>query len=234
MPADFALDRADGGGRRRGCGGVGHGGAPAGGTNADRIADLLEYRNNLLIFLFYTTLRVAQTQRPAASALADSAARAAVNRERSPDERCGFASRSNPAAVNVRDRARTRRPGVVSASTWGGDGARPGRARRVGRSRVQARVRRNPVGDRGELPPCILLPIRPRRGTGSGGRNALNPFCLGKQRLSSADRCLTIAFLIGPCNVITAALVEPARDTLRSAQVRRISWVRGVGRLGNG
>jgi hypothetical protein len=43
-----------------------------------------------------------------------------------------------------------------------------------------------------------------------------------------------IAFLIGPCNVITAALVEPARDTLRSAQVRRISWVRGVGRLGNG
>jgi hypothetical protein len=38
----------------------------------------LEYRNNILIFLFYTTITAAQIERPAASAPADSAASAAV------------------------------------------------------------------------------------------------------------------------------------------------------------
>ncbi|MGD0720434.1 MAG: hypothetical protein ABR970_05220 [Roseiarcus sp.] len=38
----------------------------------------MEYRNNILTFLFYTTLRAAQAERPVASALADSAASAAV------------------------------------------------------------------------------------------------------------------------------------------------------------
>jgi hypothetical protein len=50
MPADFPPGCADGGGGR--CG-VGHGGAPAWGTNGGSIADRSEYRNNILIILFY-------------------------------------------------------------------------------------------------------------------------------------------------------------------------------------
>ena len=110
MPADFPLDRAEAsGGRRRGCCGVGHGGAPAGGTNGGSIASLLEYRNNILTFLFYTTLTAAQTQRPVASAPADGAASLAVVATGAPNvnsppsarraDRASFGAERTPAAV---------------------------------------------------------------------------------------------------------------------------------------
>jgi hypothetical protein len=64
---------------------------------------------------------------------------------------------------------------------------------------------------------------------------ALNLVRLGKQKVSAFARSLSIAFPRYGCNVLSrAAGIRVATDTLRSAQVRRISWVRGVGRLGSG
>ena len=46
------------------------------GTNGGTIADHSEYRNNILTFLFYTTIRAAQMDRPVAPAVAGRAAAA--------------------------------------------------------------------------------------------------------------------------------------------------------------
>jgi len=82
----------------------------------------LEYRNNILTFLFYTTLTAAQTQRPVASAPADGAASLAVVATGAPNVNSPpSARRADRASFGAeRTRAASAPPRIPALFTTGG------------------------------------------------------------------------------------------------------------------